>query len=367
MSPTISAKQHRGFREAAARTPVFGQSESAVSEVALLQLKKTDIASYIETSGSCEMPNGILISSGPGREKGKFLLNVLKQHCMLKVLDEGELMSLVGAMKEFHIGPREALLTQGDVGHQFFVLESGKLEVVIDNIRQNTLDPGSSFGDFALVYDELRAASVKTVARSVIWTVDRATFLKGIVAAKNKYYEQNRKFVESTSLFDGLRIEEKLFLLEIGQFSVWGEGERIIRGGDVGSVVFVIVKGEVTCSVKGKEIRKFATGEMFGEQAVLLSGLRTADVLAVKRTEVISMHRKYLETCFGEQYANLMYRTSILFALEKQENLKKLTNSQLLSIAESMKLRSFRSGEVIVTQGTPREAYLYIILKGEIQ
>lgn len=72
------------------------------------------------------------------------------------------------------------LTRQGQVEHAFYVLLSGKAEVLrTQDGKQVSLgfqEPGSAFGELALILDAPRVADVVTTESSTVLEIDRATF-----------------------------------------------------------------------------------------------------------------------------------------------------------------------------------------------
>ncbi len=58
------------------------------------------------------------------------------------------------------------------------------------------------------------------------------------------------------------------------------EGQRILRNGLSGSGLYVILDGEATIVLDGRELARLGRGEFFGEVSSLLGGAPTADVVA---------------------------------------------------------------------------------------
>ena len=69
-------------------------------------------------------------------------------------------------------------------------------------------------------------------------------------------------------------------------------GERLIRAGDKGDVVYFISEGEVEVSVGGKQIRRLGPGEYFGEMAIISGQPRSADVTALDFCKFATLHQK---------------------------------------------------------------------------
>jgi len=62
---------------------------------------------------------------------------------------------------EVTAGPGEALMTQGERGFEFLMLEQGTAEVIMDGELINVLGPGAFFGELAVLNDGIpRTASV---------------------------------------------------------------------------------------------------------------------------------------------------------------------------------------------------------------
>jgi cAMP-dependent protein kinase regulator len=56
------------------------------------------------------------------------------------------------------------LVEQGEFGHEFFVLEEGSADVIVDGNRVDALGPGDFFGEIALLQTERRVATVLTTS-----------------------------------------------------------------------------------------------------------------------------------------------------------------------------------------------------------
>ncbi len=78
-------------------------------------------------------------------------------------------------------------------------------------------------------------------------------------------------------------------------------GERIIRQGETGTTMSVIVAGRVRISRGGKSIAEMADGEIFGELSALSPEPRSADVDAVSDTRLLEMNGEIIEKMISEQ------------------------------------------------------------------
>jgi diguanylate cyclase (GGDEF)-like protein len=100
-------------------------------------------------------------------------------------------------------------------------------------------------------------------------------------------------------LFEGLTGEEIARLVSAGRVRSLREGERVLRAGDVGQELYVVLSGSVRAEahVGGARqvLAQFERGQLFGELAFLSNGARTADVLACEDVRVLDVSRAFLE------------------------------------------------------------------------
>lgn len=94
------------------------------------------------------------------------------------------------------------------------------------------------------------------------------------------------KLIERVPAFAGFTEVELLELLARAEKRVFPAGEAIIREGDTGSFMYVLIDGEARASKRGEgrkrcELGAFRSGDCFGEMALVDSAPRSATVEAV--------------------------------------------------------------------------------------
>src|SRR5207247_749013 len=85
----------------------------------------------------------------------------------------------------------------------------------------------------------------------------------------------------SLPVFSSLPPEVLGPILSSGQERRLAAADTIIREGDPGDELFVILEGEVRIERGGRPLHTFSTGEFFGELAVLDGRTRSASAVAV--------------------------------------------------------------------------------------
>ncbi len=135
-------------------------------------------------------------------------------------------------------------------------------------------------------------------------------------------------------LFEGLSGEEIASLVSAGRVRSLREGELVIRAGDPGQELFVLLSGSVRAEAEvggnRQVLARIERGQLFGELAFLSNGARTADVVACEDVRVLDISRPFLERLQHEMpgiAARLLFNLSLVLS----ERLKSTTRAWLSS------------------------------------
>jgi small-conductance mechanosensitive channel/CRP-like cAMP-binding protein len=110
-------------------------------------------------------------------------------------------------------------------------------------------------------------------------------------------YEQ---ILASTSVFGPLGSQERLEIAKSGLRGVFAPGELVVRRGDAGGSMFIIIRGtaEVLLSGNSGNVQNLAVlrpGDVFGEMALFTGETRSADVKAVEELQVLEVRKPVIE------------------------------------------------------------------------
>jgi cGMP-dependent protein kinase 1 len=290
-----------------------------------------------------------------------------ERHFIFNTLSLDQKKIVIGAMKMFILNSNQVIFRQGQPGNNFFVVGSGMLEVLVDDNRVNTITEGQGFGELALMHDMPRTASVRTLTPCSLWGLDRATFRAIIEEINAKNYEQNKAFIESVPIFNILRPAQIEALVGSSTTHSYAPGQSIVKEGDVGNLMFIIIEGMVTCTRKNEEIRKFGKGEYFGEQALIYNTPRTASCIAITQVKCLSVDRDSLVTALGEQLQVIIFKNSQSIAIERDSMLKKLALIQRDKLIADMTIKQVKDTEIIIEEGRKKAELLVMVLKGKLK
>eukprot|EP01084_Bolivina_argentea_P067443 122818_1 len=135
--------------------------------------------------------------------KSKAALDRIKQSienvALIQDLNQDQQTMLIGAMFEKRCQKGDEIISQGDHGDFFYVIESGVYEVwKSDNIKPPytqkkkifQYDHSGSCGELALINNAPRSATVMCVTNGILWAVDRSTFQH---IMRNKIIKQKKE------------------------------------------------------------------------------------------------------------------------------------------------------------------------------
>jgi CRP-like cAMP-binding protein len=216
----------------------------------------------------------------------------------------------------------ETVFNQGDEGDTMFIVQEGSVVVIRERDGAGTvvasLKQGEFFGEMALVDQEPRSATVKTLEKTTLVPITRDFFFK--------HSSRNIRFVQTVMETLGLRLEkvdkmlrwrfsspenvpeydasesadEPVSAVFLKSFSPetrsiigarFEEGDQIFRQGQPGDTMYIILEGQVEISQEADDIMvvqaRYGRGNFFGEMAALSGHNRSATARAVTSTVLL--------------------------------------------------------------------------------
>lgn len=136
------------------------------------------------------------------------------------------------------------------------------------------------------------------------------------------------EYLENVPILAPLSDEEVATLARSSKRRIFAPGEAIVRKGQEGSSMFVIIRGLVKVQVQErsaiKTINQLGPNDFFGEMSLLTGEPRTATVVADEETEVMQIRKSAVKPLF-EANPDLMAAMSAIV----EERRKELTQEEL--------------------------------------
>jgi len=283
----------------------------------------------------------------------------MKQDRVCASLEERELQTILDTMEYHEFKKDDLIIEQGKVGSTFFVTQKGTLQVSVNGNVMNTLQTGKAFGGLALLYNCPRTATVKALDDCGVWGASGSTFHKVLQENSQKHYAENRKFLDSIRLFDGLTDKQKDRVGENFFTEVFEAGSRVVTEGDAMTAMYCVKKGELSVKtggtvkasgelVGGKETSRLGPGDCFGERAIGQENAKQdATVVAASRCECMCISANELREVLGNDLGATLERNFLLMGLKKSAVISQFTSSQQYEIVKSMVVKDVPAGSKI--------------------
>merc|ERR1719469_786790 len=239
----------------------------------------------------------------------------IKDNVLFLDFNSDQLKEIIGEMFKETIKTGTCVIKQGDRGDKFYVIETGSFDVTKDNRKVAERNVGQAFGELALMYNALRAASVTATSDAIVWVTDRSTFRNLAATINTRDTEQYTLFLGTVELLKPLASYEREMLAEALEEINFPANHPIFKQGDDGDVMYIVRTGEVICSVDGKKVNTLKRGDYFGERALLKHEKRAATVTTSGECNCLHLNEVTFKELLGpldqilekkqEEYGNL--------------------------------------------------------------
>ena len=326
--------------------------------------KSVRIGENQNRQGESELLAGEIQSIKKNPKDYELISKSLSKSFLFNSLSEESLMSIIDEFKLYKFSSRTIIFNQGLYGQNFFIINSGRVEVIVNGVIKKILTKGEYFGELALLHDSYRTASIKTIEQSYFWTLARNSFKKIIASVNSKKFEENATFMKNVELFSSFSQSQKDVILSLMVTQDFNDGDKIVLEGDPGDLLYIIQKGTVSCSKEGKEIRRLEKGDFFGEHALIYNTPRTATVIAIGRCTMLSLCRQDLISAFGSHLQQIIYKNTLIISIEKSKAFRSLSKGQIDSLCSKIKVSHFNFGDTVIPKSSAKKDSIYFILKG---
>ncbi|KAK9455076.1 cyclic nucleotide-binding-like protein [Dipodascopsis uninucleata] len=228
------------------------------------------------------------------------LNKIIGQIFLFRGLDEEAMTTILSVLEEKRLAANVTIIQQGDEGETFYIIESGTFDFYVNGEKVSSSGPGGSFGELALMYNSLRAATVISTSPAVLWMLDGTTFRRILMertASKRSMYE---KFLREVPVLTRLTFWERAKIADALKSMTFESGEEIVKEGDAGDTFYLIESGEAEV-FKASEgmVKKLSKGDYFGELALLNDAPRAATVKAKTRLQVVTLDKNGFRRMLG--------------------------------------------------------------------
>ncbi|KAI1738069.1 camp-dependent protein kinase regulatory subunit [Xylaria scruposa] len=267
------------------------------------------------------------------------LQKAIEGNFLFSHLDDEQTAQILGALQEKPIPAKDIkVVTQGDAGDYFYVVEKGSFDVYVNDsgalqpgpdgmgTKVGSVQAGGSFGELALMYNAPRAATVVSAESAcTLWALDRVTFRRILMEstfARRRLYE---KFLEEVPLLASLTPYERSKIADALETQKYPAGTTIIKQGDIGQSFYLVESGEADAFKDGQSesVKHYQKGDFFGELALLNDAPRAASVVSASEIKVATLGKSAFARLLGP-VEGIMRRTRYVGVVSGVEDMDPL-------------------------------------------
>ena len=220
---------------------------------------------------------------------------------LLSDLPRAAFLELLARLTVARLEAGQRVVQEGDEGDACYLVASGSVRVKKGGVEVAVLGPGSFFGEFAVLADQRRHATVEATEPVELLEITRGLLDEliaahpGVARTLRRFYRERllQTLMATAPFFQMLQPEERAAIVERFRPRRFGRGARVIEEGSPGGGLFLVLVGEVEV-VRGSEdnevrLGTLGEGSYFGEMSLLRGGVASATVRATCMTEVVQL------------------------------------------------------------------------------
>jgi CRP-like cAMP-binding protein len=219
---------------------------------------------------------------------------------------------VVRALRLRRLADGEFVIREGEPGVAFYLVATGQVRVFATQggrpVERGRLHEGALFGEMSLLTQQPRTASVQVVDEADILELARESMaaitaeVPSLAVALDKFARERllKNLLATSPLFRPFNHQQQLDLIRRFDGHEVAAGTVVIREGDSGQGLFVVLAGEVEVSkhqADGGELplARLRAGDVFGEMSLLTQQPTTATVTAARPSTILFLARDYFQ------------------------------------------------------------------------
>lgn len=149
------------------------------------------------------------------------------------------------------------IIRYGDIGHEYFILDNGVVEVLVyeDGTDPNDpklakkvkfskfMKPFVGFGEIALLYNDKRTASVRAADQCDTWVLEGKVFKHIIIKSTITRRNIELAFIDKIEVFKDIDRYNRMNIIDALEPRKFVQGDFVFREGEPADYFYVIEEG----------------------------------------------------------------------------------------------------------------------------
>ena len=239
------------------------------------------------------------------------IYDAIKPNALFEIFANEEIMQIIDVFKPETFKDGKVIIRQGDMGSEFYVVESGELIEQVEGgvSKARVYARGDAFGEVALVFGSPSAATITATTDVRVWILERNVYSSVISSIRREQYQEKQEFLRDClvgdrpffTIFDFHQIEDLAIAAKVDNFE---EGEVILREGEIVEAFYIVRSGTIeryktNRAAKDEKAGTIDEGKCFGTTALLKQVGSPFTYMASSRVKVFYLTRHDFESIIG--------------------------------------------------------------------
>lgn len=291
-------------------------------------------------------------------------------HFLFAGLEDDERSSVCDYMVVQKCTANATVFTQDQKGDCCYFIQSGVFTVSIDGQNVKQLRSKHTFGELAMLYHVNRTATVTCTQEGTIWKMDGRSFNLCMEKLSQKHEKRAMDFLNADASFGAMNEEQKKVLAGACSVQVFGRGEQIIREGEVGKWMFIVIEGNVQTVDRFGNSAQRKSGTILGSAALMYTKQQVSGAKAIDNVTCLALGKSAAERLIGpveDVLRSSAIKTLLVDNVSKGSEVmffKELTDVQQSLVIGKFEEATCEEGEAIVSPGA--RAQIVLVIEGEV-
>lgn len=313
-----------------------------------------------------EIPNAKEIKNVPNNATREMIKEAIKQHYLFQGIKDKILDSMISKIKFYIVPESEIIISQGDVGNYFYIMNTGYAEVWVDDVKKNVIARGECFGEISLITATARTATIKSIEKCTLWAFPIKAIKYAMDSIFNDNFEAIVQMIYKLPIFCELKESVKQKIISEAILETYQDNRIITDKGDPGLFIYIVMTGSVMITIKGKNKGNLGPEQVFGESALLVDNyIRSATIISYGRVQLICIPTSKVKVFVGPDYKKIFSENIIVNTMALDPIGKNFAYEDIKKIAKLCTLKTIKQGEIAIP-GKRLDQYYYVICLGKL-
>lgn len=281
---------------------------------------------FTSLAGTAKSPSATkAASSAPAKSK---FYNAAVAQKLFELGGAREKMAEGGVFFTENDKPGKGGLFSKAVPNKMYFIAAGEVSLTVGGVALDTIGVGEIFGEISVITGGTRSATATAKSKCAAYSLDAEQFQQAIqkmpefaLMLMNVMFDRLRLVAarlasrsiapgnggeRGVTIFDQAMLKQLDQQLDHAATLRYASMQAIMREGEAGAYMYVVLAGRVAISIKGSVVETSGVGGTFGEMALVDQSPRTATATAETEVVLLAINRSTLLTLVKEQPAFAM-------------------------------------------------------------